>query len=111
YDDKLETLVQYEQRRGINVRDPKCPPFGYMDAIPLDANVVRPEPNILGDDDASPTPTPDSQPPAEADASVQAQLTPPAPTPVQFSFEDDDEPIGVYPTMVVLSEKFQRLAK
>jgi len=46
-DKKLETLAQYEERMGINARDPKTPEFGYMGPIPLDANVIRPEPNLL----------------------------------------------------------------
>lgn len=50
YDEKLETLAQYEDRMGVNVRDPKCPEFGYMGAIPLTANVIRPELEILGDE-------------------------------------------------------------
>ena len=88
YDDKLETLVQYEQRRGINVRDPKCPPFGYMDAIPLDANVVRPEPNILGDEPSGAplpvevVPQDDSSPIAEVAA---------APPETQYLQVEDDE--------------------
>lgn len=45
----LETLEQYEQRMGINARDPKCPEFGFMGAIPLTSNVIRPNVLILGD--------------------------------------------------------------
>jgi hypothetical protein len=64
-DDKLETLAQYEQRMGVNERDPACD-LGYMGAIPLDANVIRPEPQILGDEPA-PVPTDDGgQPPLES---------------------------------------------
>jgi len=52
-DKTLETLAQYEQRCGINYRDPKCPEFGYMGPIPLDnPNVIRPEPNLLDDPNA-----------------------------------------------------------
>ena len=50
-DKTMETLAQYEERMGINFRDPKCPEFGYMGPIPLDLpNVIRPEPNLLGDE-------------------------------------------------------------
>ena len=49
-DKTLETLAQYEERMGISARDPKCPEFGYLGPIPLDANVIRPEPNLLGDE-------------------------------------------------------------
>ena len=52
-DKSLETLAQYEERVGINYRDPKCPEFGYMGPIPLDnPNVIRPEPNLLDDPNA-----------------------------------------------------------
>lgn len=50
-DKALETLAQYEERMGISARDPLCPEFGYMGPIPLDnPNVIRPEPNLLGDE-------------------------------------------------------------
>ena len=52
FDKELETLEQYENRMGIHAREEKYV-LGFMGAIPLDANVVRPTPLILGDD---PTP-------------------------------------------------------
>jgi len=48
-DAKLETLAQYEERMGIRARDPRCPEFGYLGAIPLCSNVVRPTLELLGD--------------------------------------------------------------
>jgi DNA polymerase I-like protein with 3'-5' exonuclease and polymerase domains len=48
-DAALETLAQYEGRMGIYARDERCPEFGYLGAIPLGCNVVRPTPEILGD--------------------------------------------------------------
>jgi DNA polymerase I-like protein with 3'-5' exonuclease and polymerase domains len=49
-DDCLETLAQYEARMDIHARDTKCPEFGFMGAIPLTANVKRPNVPILGDE-------------------------------------------------------------
>jgi DNA polymerase I-like protein with 3'-5' exonuclease and polymerase domains len=69
-DRTLETLAQYEERMGISARDPRCPEFGYMGAIPLDnPNVIRPEPNLLGD---PPITTPEtSEPQTEETAWVE----------------------------------------
>ena len=57
-DDKLETLAQYKARMGLTAedRDNSTPEFGYMGAIPLGADIVRPEVPLLGDD-----PGPDQQ--------------------------------------------------
>ena len=62
-DEKMETLAQYEGRMGIHARDPKAPEFGYMHAIPLDANVVRPVIEPLGDDPITPAQTDGGQQP------------------------------------------------
>src|SRR5271156_2975372 len=52
-DKLLETLAQYEERMGINERDPQTPEFGYMGPIPLDnPNVIRPTPFLLDDPNA-----------------------------------------------------------
>jgi hypothetical protein len=50
-DDKLETLANYELRNELTAdnRDPFTPPFGYLGAIPLTANVIRPKVEILGE--------------------------------------------------------------
>ena len=47
----LEALAQYEARMGLTEadRDPAAPEFGYMGAIPLDAQVVRPQTPVFGD--------------------------------------------------------------
>jgi DNA polymerase I-like protein with 3'-5' exonuclease and polymerase domains len=41
----LETFEAWEARMGLGPkdRDPKYPPFGYLGAIPLNANIIRPE--------------------------------------------------------------------
>jgi DNA polymerase I-like protein with 3'-5' exonuclease and polymerase domains len=45
----LETLEQYEQRRGLTLADRgQAPGIGYLGAIPLNAHVVRPTIPILG---------------------------------------------------------------
>jgi len=82
HDKSLETLAQYEERMGINLRDPKCPEFGYMGPIPLDnPNVIRPVPNLLGDVPIDPTPTPEggsSEPMLTESQSVEQTPEPPA---------------------------------
>lgn len=73
-DKSLETLAQYEERMGINARDPKTPKFGYMGPIPLnDPNVFRPEPNLLDDPNGEVPPTETAQPEVEDIAEVDAR--------------------------------------
>lgn len=52
----LETFEAWEARMGLTPadRDPKYPPFGYLGAIPLSANVIRPE--LTHADDIQPPP-------------------------------------------------------
>jgi hypothetical protein len=50
-DATMETLERYEQRMGLTPKDRGImPEFGYLGAIPLDAKVIRPTLEILGEE-------------------------------------------------------------
>src|SRR5271154_1679475 len=99
-DKLMETLAQYEERMGINFRDPKCPEFGYMGPIPLDLpNVIRPEPNLLGDE---PTIPDGGTPPVVEEETPVSQLVIP---------DDEEEPQGHFPIQVALNTEFQTLTR
>lgn len=66
WDAELETLAGYEQRQGLDPTKSRgfAPSFGFLGAIPLDANVKRPVLDLLGDDPPEPEPegaTPEQQ--------------------------------------------------
>jgi hypothetical protein len=56
WDAELETLAGYEQRQGLDPAKDRgfAPSFGFLGAIPLDANVKRPQLDLLGDDPPEP---------------------------------------------------------
>ena len=87
----METLEQYEARNGLGPQDrsPLALAFGPLGAVPLDAEVVRPVPEILGMPLPPPPPPPGlpepppatvpaaAAPAAEAEAQQELPLQPP----------------------------------
>lgn len=85
----LETLAEYEARRGLRVRDRGfMPPGGFLSALPLDG-VERPAPYLLG---PAPVPDPPPDPPApqpepEPAPEPAQMLLIPAPSPADDLFD------------------------